>query len=410
MVEKEEIKTVYGGMGIDAHKGVVENAFGGKVDNAFPGAWVNITHDRKLPGYVKTFKGDGDGSKPTQNCLEYLETGNEAVLETSADDSHAMPVIDAAASGFVDEYDFIDIIEINKLISLGFKSDVLNNYARRIREIIDLHISYGIIEDFHGGETADLPSQTPSYITNGVLHARTHIDNVVRGNVQPGDSIWGVSSGGQTIWEKVLNSGIACNGITITSSILMWEGYNKKYPWLSHEKNKYWGRFKVDDCPKELGGLTVSEAIRSGTRQWAIFLKLFYDELKRLGKFHLLHAVSVNTGGGTAKVTRLGKNIRYAKKMPEFLPIFKLILEEGKGKVSPAEMFEDFNCGVGIDIIGFDEDGILGATITKVCRENNLSFYELGHCEPCNVLKNEVFIESEYGEFLSDKDGHFVKL
>jgi phosphoribosylaminoimidazole (AIR) synthetase len=175
----------------------------------------------------------------------------------------------------------------------------------------------------------------------------------------------------------------------------MWEGYNQKYPYLRHENQKYRGRFKVDDRPDILGGMTVSGAIRSGTRQWAIFLKLLYQKLHAKKAFHLLHGVSVNTGGGATKVCRLGRNIRYVKEMPVFPPIFQLVMDEGA--IPIGEMFADFNCGIGLDIIGSAEGGILAGAIESVCDMAQLRSWALGFCETCNKPKNEVVITSPYG-------------
>ncbi len=390
-----EKNTIYGDMGVDAHKGNVENAFCGKIDTAYPFAWVNIMPDPRLDGFVKTIKVDGDGSKPTQHILDFLETGDETVFEPSADDTHAMPVIDAAAAGFVEEYDFVDVLDVNKLVFPGVKDALITAYSARIRELIDLHRQYGIDEYFFGGETADLPSQVSSYVCNGIVWARTHEKNIIHGNVQPGDTIWGIPSDGQTEWEDGINSGVMCNGITALSTLLMWDGYNQKYPYLRHEKQKYRGRFKVDDRPKILGGLTVSESIRSGTRQWALFLKLLYQGLHAENAFHLLHGVSANTGGGATKVCRLGQNIRYVKEMPEFPPIFQLVMDEGAIPID--EMLADFNCGIGLDIIGSAECGILERVIKSVCDTVWLESYELGSCEASNKPKNEVVITSPYG-------------
>jgi phosphoribosylformylglycinamidine cyclo-ligase len=389
--------TLYGAMGVDAHKGSVEKAFEGKINNEFPFAWVNITRDKRAPGYVRTTKIDGDGSKPTQNCLEYLETGNEATLESSADDSHAMVTIDAAAAGFTDEYVFDDVIDLNKLTIPDLKEKILSAYSRRIFEIISLHREYGIDEEFLGGETADLPSQTPSYICNGFLYARTHESDVIQGNIRPGDMIWGLASDGQALWETKPNSGIMCNGITLASAVLMHEEYNQKYPFLRHDNQKYRGRFRVRDKPDGLCGMTASEAIRSGTRQWALFLKVLYDHLKELGMLYLLHGVSVNTGGGVTKSLRLGQNVRYVKRIPKFPPIFQLIMEEGS--VSPREMLEDFNCGIGVELIGSGEEGILLRAIDFACRTTCINYHLLGICESYKGQKNQMVILTENGEF-----------
>ncbi|HAT74024.1 MAG: hypothetical protein US30_C0008G0030 [Candidatus Moranbacteria bacterium GW2011_GWF2_36_839] len=198
-------ESLYGQMGVDAHKGTVESAFEGKIDNNFPHAFVNATRDKKAPGYVKTLKVDGDGSRPTQHVLHFMETGDETSFEPSADDSHAMVATDAGAAGFIDEYTFADVLDVNKLAIPGrkdLKEMILYAYSKRISEVIALHREYGFDEEFLGGETADLPSQTSSYICNGVLQARVHESCFIDGVTMPGDKIWGFSSGGKSRWEK----------------------------------------------------------------------------------------------------------------------------------------------------------------------------------------------------------------
>ena len=116
-----------------------------------------------------------------------------------------------------------------------------------------------------------------------------------------------------------------CNGVTLACASLMWEGYNQKYPFLRHENQKYRGRFRVDDKPSGLDGMTASDALRSPTRQMAIIFRMLIAELVKKEALHLLHGIAFNTGGGATKTLRLGHNIRYIKKMPVPLPIFQLI-------------------------------------------------------------------------------------
>ncbi|KKQ13848.1 MAG: hypothetical protein US30_C0008G0031 [Candidatus Moranbacteria bacterium GW2011_GWF2_36_839] len=188
-----------------------------------------------------------------------------------------------------------------------------------------------------------------------------------------------------------------CNGVTLACATLMWERYNQKYPFLRHEMQKYHGRFRIDDKPIGLNGMTASEALRSPTRQMAIIFRLLILELLKNNALHLLHGLTVNTGGGATKTLRLGENIRYIKKMPEPLPIFQLIHEEGR--VSWNEMFEDFNNGIAADIIGSDEGGILESAIKKVSLETDVQYHELGECVYSQNPKNEVFLETDYGIF-----------
>ncbi len=388
------MESIYGGMGVDAHKGVVEDAFRNKISNLYPHAFVNMTRDPLAEGFLRTLKVDGDGSKPTQHCLHFLETGDPSSFEPSADDTFAMVVADGAAAGFVLEVLFADCLDVNKFPIPGLKEAVLAAYSQRIGEIIKLHRKYRFHVEFFGGETADLPSQVSTYVANGFSFARAPEKFVIKGNVQPGDEIWGFSSAGRAIWEKKPNSGLMCNGVTLACAALMWEGYNRKYPFLRHEKQQYRGRFKVDDKLEGLGGMTASEALRSPTRQWAIVFRLLIDELIENDALRCLHGLTVNTGGGATKILRLGENIRYKKSMPEWAPLFGHIQEEAG--VPSEEMFEDFNCIVGADIIGRDEGLALSNAIHRVSDMTGIEYFYLGECEKCEG-PNQVVLETPYG-------------
>jgi len=393
-------ESVYGKMGIDAHKRAVANAFKLIISNIYPYAFVNITRDPLVPGYVRTLKVDGDGSKPTLHCLHFLETGNPSFLANSADDDFAMVAGDKAAAGFVHELLFADALDINKFPIPGLKEAVMDAYSRRIYEIMELHRSYGFLVEFFGGETADLPSQvSASYITNGFSYGRTHEKYVIQGNVQPGDFIWGFSSGGQAVWEKKPHSPLMCNGVTLAGSVVLWEGYNEKYPFLRHEKNKFRGRFKIDEKPEGLDGMTAIESVCSPTRQWAIVFRLLIEELERQNALHLLHGLTVNTGGGATKTLRLGQNICYFKEMPKLSPFFQLIYSESG--VSGREMYEDFNCDVGADIIGSNEGGILEKAIRTVSEKINVQYWRLGECalNRRHPGENTVILETFLGSF-----------
>lgn len=388
--------SIYDSMGIDAHKGSVVETFKPIVDNIYPYAFVNITRDPLLPGYVRTLKVDGDGSKPTLHSLYFLETGDPIFLGNSADDDFAMVAADMAAAGFVHELLFADGLDVNRFPIPGLKEALMTAYGQRIQGIIELHRKYGFSVEFFGGETADLPSQVAAaYISNGFSFGRTHEKYIIQGNVQPGDSIWGFSSGGQAVWEKKPISPLMCNGVTLVGSVVLWEGYNEKYPFLRHEKNKFRGRYKIDDKPEGLGGMTAIEAVCSPTRQWAIVFRLLIDELERQNALHLLHGLTVNTGGGATKTLRLGHNICYHKKMPSWSPFFDLIHEEGN--VPAREMYEDFNCVVGADVIGSNEGGILELAIHNVSLQTKVSCWRLGKCVWCDNPKNKVILETPYG-------------
>lgn len=393
MPEKDQ----YAELGVDAMKSDVSSSFGVVVTNDFPRAFVVAKRDPLHAGWVICMHGDGDGSKTVQRLLHYLETRDEAIFQETVDDELGMNTGDIAASGFIDgPYEVIDLININ-----GFnvpKNVIMDQIAIGFANMIALYEQHDIPILYFGGETADLVNQVTTCVNDAGVRATIEEKWVISGdNVQPDDSIWSFSSGGQATWEKSPNSGVMSNGHTLAQHVLMHTDYAEKYPYLVRPEKPYRGKYRIDDSCPGLPGMTVSEAMLSPTRQWALVIKMIVDKLKSRNAFHLLHGISQNTGGGNTKIAHVGENIRYVKTMPEPLPLFKLIQDESGD--SWEKMFRNFNCGHGIDVVGSDEGGILQAVLAEVSKETGIKHYLLGFCEKSDIGENYVVLETEFGTF-----------
>jgi phosphoribosylformylglycinamidine cyclo-ligase len=103
-----------------------------------------------------------------------------------------------------------------------------------------------------------------------------------------------------------------------------------------------------------------------------------------------------NTGGGLAKIKRIGRGIRYVKdNLPELSPIFKLIQREGK--ISWREMYETFNMGIGLEIIvekGREDE------IIQMAEKYKVTAQVIGKIESTENPANEVVIKSRHGIFI----------
>lgn len=386
----------YKELGVDPAKSVVRKTFTKYIANDYPQAFVNIIVDKHNPDKVFTMHMDGDGSKVVQRVLHYLETKDETIFQGAVDDAVSMNTGDIAASGFVDgKWLITDVININAL-NLP-KGIIMQQIAKRFGDLFDIYKQNNFQEIyFLGGETADLPTQISSMVFDVGIQAETGKENIIAGNVRPGDKIYGFASDGRASWEEKENSGIMSNGVTLARIELMDKSYSQKYPFLSSKKNPYRGKYKVNDKPEILGGVTVSEAILSPTRQWAIVIKIIIDELKKRNQLSLLHGISMNTGGGATKISHVGKEILYRKKMPAVSPIFQLIQEES-GETW-RNMYETFNCGVGIDVVG--EDSSEFAEVMKIVSERTgIQKYDLGICEKNDNDSNKIVLETPYGIF-----------
>lgn len=391
-MKKEKKKSIYEELGVDPHKDLVKEIFKMINRNDFPGAFCNIII---LPdGRVVTKHPDGSGSKSIQRILHYFETKDETVFEEEMFDALSMNTGDTAASGFIKRYIITQINAVNA--GNAPKELILRGIAIGTIRLVKLYAEYGMDVICLAGETADLPDQVKSFVTDVDAYSEMDSkDDVIAGNVRPGDIIFGFSSGGQAVWENRPNSGIMSNGLTMARTCLMHKSYSKKYPHLCREEKPFVGRYKIDDYLKGLK-MTVSEAILSPTRQWAIVIKLLIEELKKRKALHLLHGISMNTGGGATKIKNVGKGIIYKKFMPEPLPIFELIqAETGEDWKN---MFVTFNCGVGLDVVGDDSSGALSKAIKAVSKKTGVKSFSMGYCHRSNE-SNKVLLRTSYGDF-----------
>ena len=395
MADKVE-KSQYDRLGVDAMKGSVRKVFGSLVDNDFPGAFVNIVRDPDRPGEVFTGHMDGDGSKFIQRVLMFRELGDPAIFRGAADDALSMNTGDIAAAGFVHGLmTMTDILNVN-----GFnvpKQIIMEQIGDRLAELREMYRDQDFKLYFLGGETADLPHQVQTAAFDVNVHARALEADLILGNVREGDRIWGFVSDGQASWEDEPNSGIMSNGLTLARMVTMDASYTKKHPDLVKQGGAYTGEFLVDSRPVDLGGMTVGEALVSPTRQWAILIKLLLGLLKEKDSLHLLHGITMNTGGGATKVLHLGNGgIIYRKRMPNPPGLFHLI-QRVSGE-SWQNMYQNFNCGIGIgiDIVG---DERLGEFLEWVIATTCLSMYELGECYSWGGKENKVELETPFGVF-----------
>lgn len=388
-------KSIYEELGIDPHKSGIKEIFQALFPKGkYPNAFCNISADPQIDGNVRVKHPDGSGSKTVQRVLHYLETRDASIFRDDVHDFVSMNTSDIAACGFVYSIELTDVIDINSLLLP--KTEILQEFALGFAEIKILYEEYGINLDILGGETADLPDQVTTIVSNADARSSMPEEFLISGNIMPGDTIYGFSSAGQATWENKVNSGIMANGLTMARKVLMHKNYSTKYPFLCHPEKPFQGRFGVEDYLSDLQ-MTVSEALLSPTRQWALLIRRLIDILSEENEDHLLHGICINTGGGLTKVLNLGQGIRYIKTIPSPPAIFRLIQEESGETWN--NMFTSCNCGIGVEIIGNDEDGNLSNAIQRASRETGINSFVLGECEKNTSEKNSVIVESEYGVF-----------
>jgi len=374
----------YGSLGVDVSKKGIE-AIRSITDDLFPGSFCSVVRHPADPDRGVILHEDGAGSKPIVSYICYRETGEPKWFEPLAADVVAMNVDDVVCVGGK-PIAFSDYVALNALTVK--KEDLLGGLARGFSKTFATLRSLGAEVLFGGGETADLPDIISTFDVSGTVYGEVPLKKVITGNeIAPRDVIVGLRSGGGCSYEEGENSGLMCNGITLARHSLLTREYLKKYPEIGCKEVKgYYGRFKVDSHIPELG-TTLSEALLSPTR---IYLPIALEVLKSVGVKAMVH----NTGGGLTKCKRLGRKIRYVKDdLPEPDPIFTLIQRESKADWG--EMCQDFNMGIGFEVIvdKGDEESVL-----RISKKFGVGAQVIGRCER-SISGNTVLIKSRLGKF-----------
>ncbi len=298
--------TKYEETGVDPEKKGIE-VFQKSLDNLFPEAFCTVSQDPDSENQGLVLHTDGAGSKPVQNYLHWKESEETDWFRSIAQDVLAMNIDDLICVGG-QAIGFVDYIALNK--SLLPKKKVLEELNSGFKNAIDMLKDYDINLSFLGGETADLPDQLKTLDVSGTIHGRLKISEAITGeNIEAGNLIVGLRSGGQTEYEEKKNSGIMCNGITLARHSLMKEEYEDRYPEIGRSEQSYYGKFSFDENHEKLE-MAVGEAIVSPTRIYAPVVK----ELLNKYRSHITGMVH-NTGGGQTKCLGIGKNIHYIKKI-----------------------------------------------------------------------------------------------
>jgi len=388
--------SIYEELGVDPNKKEVREIFGAVIDNEHPGAFVNIITDPYSSDRALTMHQDGDGSKFIQRLLHYFESGQEEIFLGMVDDALSMNTGDIAAAGFVlGPWVITDVI--NSGLDKEIKKLVMKAVAVRMTELKELYRRHGFDIKFLGGETADLRYQVRSAVFDIAITAWADKKDLITGNVKVSDQIFGFRSDGQASWEKTKNSGLMSNGLTLARKCLMHSRYNRVYPSLRGVDDFYQGCFNYDDTLPFLDA-PVSESALSPTRQWAIVIKQLIINLKATDSLHLPHGITMNTGGGATKISHLGKGgILYVKEMPPPPAIFALINKMSDEKWR--DMYQGFNCGIGLDIVG-EKNQILVDAIKRASEFCQVDFAHLGECQSLPVGQpNKVSLHTKFGDF-----------
>jgi phosphoribosylformylglycinamidine cyclo-ligase len=204
----------YSRRGVSSSKEDVHQAIVNIDKGLFPKAFCKIIPDL-LGGndaYCNIMHADGAGTKSSLAYIYWKETGDISVWKGIAQDAIVMNLDDLLCVGAYDNILLSSTIGRNKnIIPAEVISAVINGTEEVLEELRKLGI--GIWST--GGETADIGDLVRTIIVDSTVTVRMKRADVISNhNISPGDVIVGLSSSGQTSYEKEYNSGMGSNGLT----------------------------------------------------------------------------------------------------------------------------------------------------------------------------------------------------
>ena len=377
--------------GVSASKEDVHNAIKNIDKGIFPKAFCKIIPDilGGDPAYCNIMHADGAGTKSALAYMYWKETGDLSVWKGIAQDALIMNIDDLLCVGATDNILVSSTIRRNKLLIPGeIISAIINGTDELLSELREL----GVNAYATGGETADVGDLVRTIIVDSTVTCRMKRTDVISNhNIQPGDVIVGMSSYGQASYEKEYNGGMGSNGLTSARHDVFSKYLAEKYPESDDaavpEALVYSGNLKLTDQIKELG-IDAGKLVLSPTRTYAPVIKKLLDQMRPL-----IHGMVHCSGGAQTKVMHFVENLKITKNnLFPVPPLFKIIQEQSG--TDWQEMYKVFNMGHRMEIYIAPQHA---QNVIDITRSFGIDAQVVGYVEASN--KNELIIESEFGEF-----------
>ncbi len=391
----------YNQRGVSASKEDVHNAIKNIDKGLYPNAFCKIIPDH-LTGdeeYCLVMHADGAGTKSSLAYLYWKETGEINVWKGIAQDAIVMNTDDLLCVGAVDNILLSSTIGRNKnLIPGEVLSAIINGTEEVLKEMRELGV--GITST--GGETADVGDLVRTIIVDSTVVARMKRSDVITNEkIQPGDVIVGLSSSGQSTYEKEYNGGMGSNGLTSARHDVFENSLAKKYPETFDPKVPenlvYAGKVKLTD-EIEIGNekkMTAGKLVLSPTRTYApVIAKILANHRNEI------HGLVHCSGGAQTKILHFVNNVHIIKdNLFPVPPLFKLIHEQSGTPWE--EMYKVFNMGHRMEVYVPAE---LAEKIISISKSFNIDAQIVGRVEVAvgsnGVEKKATLtIHSEFGEF-----------
>lgn len=387
----------YNQRGVSAGKEDVHNAIKNIDKGLFPKSFCKIIPDI-LGGdkdWCNIMHADGAGTKSSLAYIYWKETGDLSVWKGIAQDAIVMNLDDLLCVGATDNILLSSTIGRNKNLIPG---DVLAEIINGTEEILADLRSLGIGIYSTGGETADVGDLVRTIIVDSTVTCRIKREDVISNEkISAGDVIVGMSSYGQSTYEKEYNGGMGSNGLTSARHDVFHKYIAEKYPEsydpavpydlvFSGHKNLT-DQVKIDATG--LSSITAGKLVLSPTRTYAPVIQKILEKYRKD-----IHGMIHCSGGAQTKIMHFINNLHIIKdNLFPIPPLFKLIQEESQ--TDWKEMYKVFNMGHRMEIYVNEE---LAEDIIQISKSFNIDAQIIGRVEAANAKK--VTIRSEAGEFI----------
>ena len=381
----------YSRRGVSSTKDEVHSAIKNIDKGLFPKAFCKIVPDF-LGGDAaccNIMHADGAGTKSSLAYIYWSETGDLSVWKGIAQDAIVMNLDDLLCVGVYDNILLSSTIGRNKNhISGEILSAIINGTEEVLQELRNMGI--GIWST--GGETADLGDLIRTIVVDSTVVARMKRSDVITNrNIKEGDIIIGLSSSGQTSYEKEYNSGMGSNGLTSARHDLFAPYLASKYPesldtTLPYDLI-YSGKLRLTD---PVAGLNtdVGKMVLSPTRTYAPVIKKVLETMRSEidGMVHC-------SGGGQTKVMHFVDNLHVIKNnLFPLPPLFRMIQEQSG--TDWHELYRVFNMGHRFEIYTREQNA---SEIIDIAAGFNLEARIVGYCEASDHRR--LTVQSEFGTF-----------
>jgi len=384
--------TRYEQRGVSPSKEEVHAAIRNVDKGLYPGAFCKIIPDilGGDPYWCNIMHADGAGTKSSLAYLYWKETGDISVWRGIAQDAIVMNLDDLLCVGATENILLSSTIGRNKNLIPG---TVISEIISGTEEFLAEMRGHGIGIWSTGGETADVGDLVRTIIVDSTVTCRMPRNQVIDNRrICAGDVIVGLSSTGQSTYEKSYNGGMGSNGLTSARHDVLNNTYISSYPESFDnavpQSLVYSGSRNLTD-PTEIPGTDVGKLILSPTRTYAPVVKQILASHR-----DQVHGMVHCSGGGQTKVLHFVNNLHVIKNnLFPLPPLFRMIQEES---ATPwQEMYRVFNMGHRME---FYVPETIADTIIEAATGFGIGARIIGHCEPANG-KN-LSIHSGIGDFL----------